>query len=616
MSVDSDGIIIHQIQILGYTSFGENENFYNLTTPQLISLLRFLFSKFPDKEPIPPPSKNSAQLYKYAAGLVDIIVKLGYPESIGYDSILYPQAEKSRSIVSYILEKIPRVESEAGKPVTVTSPMSVAIKSCMDDFAFAKKSRSRSYISQSIKPISKATSETMSSDLEKLSEEPKRGFHSVPLIIGSGISFNKQCGLFSLDSLLALNDREGTFNQFEVNPQTQKSRNLAVLANRAFQGAVVNTDVQVIPTRTNVLPSTKARSRIANAARFDFRTEDTKIGSSAASIATTATTAPVISKSIDKIEETVQSIPKLTMEQVRQIKNEQQSEINELMKMIQQLESQISGIEQGIDLTKEEIQRLMALLAALEAENLKLEAEALKLQKMAEIAKSDSSQIRNLQSDLVNTTASLLEIADQWEKQRIQLVTKYRELSSSIRRKNDDYQMMITKLNKLKRQIQDGDEKLANDQQSIEALKQVISSREEQRPRSEYIENIFKIIRTIEKQEADVENIRVDIRKQNNSMNQTIEKVKRTWSLLDETIYSEAKKSNNEWPRNTYKIVVELLMILETISENIETSGKFTAQMMEIDSKIVRVEAQIDRKALEKIESDLLDVKREIAARQ
>ena len=60
-------------------------------------------------------------------------------------------------------------------------------------------------------------------------------------------------------------------------------------------------------------------------------------------------------------------------------------------------------------------------------------------------------------------------------------------------------------------------------------------------------------------------------------------------------------------------MAVDLLMLYETISEDVETSGKLTAQTMDLEAKIERLENQIDNEALERVQRDLRVVQEEIA---
>lgn len=627
MSADSDKIIIRQLSMLGLDEAKNVDTFINITTQKLIEILKFLFSKFPDLGKIPAVPKSSALLYKYAASLIGIITKLGYPDSISYDAILYPSAEKTRSILSFILEKVPRNESDVAKSVTIATPLSQAIKSTQDDFVAAKKLKTRSYTEQPLKPISKETTPKEIEKISEISKLPKVSFISKPVLSDSGIAFNKQLGENSMTSLLAANDRDVSIDQFTINQEKSPRTKLFAIASRAFAASVATVEVVPVSTKQTTGISTKAHSRITNIARYEHHQQDTKIGTSAATataaIATAATAAAATTAAASSQQTTeqqeqkkVEVAPKLTIAQAQKIRAAQQEELQATLDLIQKTEAQASAIEQQMEANKDELQRVNEILNTLKTENERLEQEATRAQKIAEIAQSDKTQIRAIQSELIDSTAALLDIARQFETRRAPLIEQYRSLATALRRRTDTYQMQMTKLAKLKRQIQEGEVKLRDDEEAITNLKGALENRGEQRPRSEYIDMIFQIIKTIEKQEQDVETIRVDIRAQHNQLNQTIEKVKRTWSLLDETIYSEAKRTQAEWVKKTYKIVVDLLTLFEGISVSVEESGKLSAQMMELDTKINRVETQVDTKALEKIENDLAEVKREIASRE
>jgi uncharacterized protein YoaH (UPF0181 family) len=139
--------------------------------------------------------------------------------------------------------------------------------------------------------------------------------------------------------------------------------------------------------------------------------------------------------------------------------------------------------------------------------------------------------------------------------------------------------------------------------------------RGDQLNRHHYIEVIFEMIRKIQKQEQDVEKVGIDIRSRHQRTNQTIETVKGTWSLLDETVYRAANHGKgDEWIKKTYNQVVELLTHYESISKDVEKIGKFMVQGMELESKITKVEQQSDPEALARITTDLEALKQEIAS--
>lgn len=636
MSVDADSIILNQLSILGYKQVGSIQSLEKIPTDKLIDVIRFLFGKFPDIGKTPAPPKSSAVLYKYATDMIEKIIAKGYPNSLGYDAILYPQVEKTRAIISFLLEKVPRSNAEVSKSVVAASPNAIAIKAAQDEFNACKTLKVRSYVIQPLKEISKPASVEDSKKIAEFSVMPKQAFVAEPLLPNSGIPFNVQLKKNSLASLIAHNDRDVDIDQFDFTQEKPSTAKLFNIASRAFQASVATIESTPIVKKQQILPSTKASSRIANVARFEYNAKDTKIGTSAASTLTTASASAAAAAAVhssgversaskDNIKlapedqaaapEAAPVVPKLTVKQENVIREEQRRELAELRDLITRTEASAADIETTIDQNREEIKSLTELLNTTKEENERLAGEVERASKMAEIAKSDPTQIRQLQREFVDSMASLLEIAKEFEPKRKALVNEYRSLASAMRRRTDDYQRQMKMLAKTKMQIQEGETKLAADTEAITNLEKAIGQRTDQKPRSHYIDSIFQIIKTIEKQEQDVEKIRNDIRTQHTSMNNTIAKVKRTWMYIDEMVYTEAKGQGGEWAKTMYKTIVELLVLFEGISEGIETSGKVSAQIMELDTKIDRAETQIDRNALEKIEEDLAAVKSEIAAR-
>lgn len=461
--------------------------------------------------------------------------------------------------------------------------------------------------------ISAETKEEINNTLK----QKKVSFLGIP-ILNNGISFGEQCGINSFASLLARNDHENDFNSFEEKSvediENGASRNLKKISKRAF-GSVLTTHehISVATAQTTAAaPSAKMKSRLENIARFEFSTSDTKIGASVV-IPQTIKEEQLVERKTDDIKEVEENKePKLTSEQVKAIKAEQQEELQETVDLLHLTEQKVTELEESIENEKEELTNITVSLNQILQENEKLEAEAERSKGIAAVSKSDKSQIEQLKKDLINNTSELLEIANQYEPKRVKLLNEYRSLASTLKQKQEDRQLQMTKLSKLKRQIQEGEEKLQNFDLSINELTAALEARGEQLHRNHYSNIIFDMIKKIRKQEIEVEKVRNDIIDQHQRMNQTIETVKRTWLLLDETIYSSAKTKKEEWMRKSYGMVVELLTLFESISENVEISGSLSAQAMELESKIERIQQQNDPKALQRILNDLKEVQEEI----
>lgn len=618
--MNTNEILQRQLQMIGYPKSDSLASFDSISSSEFIDLILFLFSKIPSTaNKLSEPPKSHSALFKYTTQIVALISSLGYTDDLRYDNFMYPKGEKVRSVLRFMLEKVPKAESATGKTSANISPMSMAILSAISSFNEVQKTKKekRELIAQPFPLLDNNISAETKEEINNTLKQKKVSFLGIP-ILNNGISFGEQCGINSFASLLARNDHENDFNSFEEKSvediENGASRNLKKISKRAF-GSVLTTHehISVATAQTTAAaPSAKMKSRLENIARFEFSTSDTKIGASVV-IPQTIKEEQLVERKTDDIKEVEENKePKLTSEQVKAIKAEQQEELQETVDLLHLTEQKVTELEESIENEKEELTNITVSLNQILQENEKLEAEAERSKGIAAVSKSDKSQIEQLKKDLINNTSELLEIANQYEPKRVKLLNEYRSLASTLKQKQEDRQLQMTKLSKLKRQIQEGEEKLQNFDLSINELTAALEARGEQLHRNHYSNIIFDMIKKIRKQEIEVEKVRNDIIDQHQRMNQTIETVKRTWLLLDETIYSSAKTKKEEWMRKSYGMVVELLTLFESISENVEISGSLSAQAMELESKIERIQQQNDPKALQRILNDLKEVQEEI----
>jgi uncharacterized protein YdcH (DUF465 family) len=549
---------------------------------------------------------------------VNLIAGLGYGFDLRYDNFLYPKAEVTRSVLRFLLDKVPRTATAGpSASAAAVSQLGLAITAAQREFAEAQKVKdARQPLAQPLPLLNRSLAAATQQAIEGATAEPKIAFYAAP-ISANGIPFNVQTGPNVFASLLAQNDREVSFDFAEV-PPAAGGKLIRTVIKRAFAVAASAATDAAPPVQAPAgVQAAKVTSLLENKARFEFGVSDTKIGATAV-----APTAAAMKKSassdhdLEKAAEKDESAePKLTIDQVATLKAELQAEVEEGKARLTQLEEQVATLETQLENDRASIERIREQHAGVAAENERLQVQAEQLANVAKISSSDASQIQQLKADLTDSAGRLMDIASQWEPHRARLITEYRELASALRIRNAERSQLMKKLEKLQRQIRESTEKVASAETQIVELDAAVRSRGEQWDRHHYIEIIFRMIKEIEVQEAEVEKVRVKIISQQQRMNQTIETVKRTWSLLDETVYTAAKKGQGEeWVKKTYKQAVELLTLSESISEDVETIGKLTAQAMETRSKIARVEEQSDPEALARISADLDALRQEIAS--
>jgi hypothetical protein len=617
--IDADGILIRQVQMIGYPEARTIDGFASIRSESLLKLLVYIFGKIPSTQNHlgPPPTGKSA-LFRYSTEIVNLIAGLGYGFDLRYDNFLYPKAEVTRSVLRFLLDKVPRTATAGpSASAAAVSQLGLAITAAQLEFAAAQKVKdARKPLAQPLPLLNRSLAAAAQQAIEGAAAEPKIAFYAAP-VSANGIPFNVQTGPNVFASLLAQNDREVSFDFAEIPPaaggkliRTVIKRAFAVAASAATEAA------PAVQAPTGV-QAAKVTSLLENKARFEFGVSDTKIGATAvaptaAAMKKSASSDHDLEKAADKDEA---AEPKLTVDQVATLRAELQAEVDEGKARLAQLEEGVATLETQMENDRASVERIREQQAGLAAENERLQVQAEQLANVAKISSSDASQIQRLKADLTDSAGRLMDIAGQWEPHRARLITEYRELASALRIRNVERSQLMKKLEKLKRQIRESTEKVASAETQIVELDAAVRSRGEQWDRHHYIEIIFRMIKEIEVQEADVEKVRVKIISQHQRMNQTIETVKRTWSLLDETVYTAAKKGQGEeWVKKTYKQAVELLTLSESISEDVEDIGKLTAQAMETKSKIARVEEQSDPEALARISADLDQIRQEIAS--
>lgn len=568
--MDSDKILLRQLKMTGYPNTDQLPSFANFNANDFIKIIYFISQKIPSIQArVSEPPSNPSQQYKYANSLVQVFKSIDYPEQLRYDHFLYPKQENIRSIFSYLLERIPR-QGEAGiKSAAVVSPISLAAQAAFMEF---------------------------SSKTPPVVPQKKIFFQEVPINPNSNLSIFTQAGQNKFATLFASNDREANFN-FSFD----KSSNFERLKTVARQTFSVHIDLPENKINaTPVLP--KSTGRLLNQARFEFNENTMKKG-------VASVISPVVQ--VEKVE-TDDTVPKLTYEQFQEIKNEQKGEVKGLKQKIQAVEEESIQIDSNVEVYEKKISEVNPTLTRLTEENRKLSDELESTMKVVQLASLPDTEIKQLQKNLIASTHLILEIAKDFDPPRQDLIDKYRKLSSDLKNKNEVYQREIARLQKLNKKLQEGEEKLIRDTQTIEELKAGIEDQDQELKRTDYLGSIFQEIQKIENDEKKVEAIRADIHTQHQKLNKTIDTVKRTWALLDETIYSEAKKRKDQWIRGIYKTVVDLLSLYEGLSEDVEEGGRLEAQIMELQSKVVRMETQIDEKALQRLEADLKQVLQEI----
>ena len=633
--MNNDEIIVNQLKRSNYPNSGDFANCAKVTSQQLIHCCIFLFNNIPETQgQVGEPPKSKALQFKFATQLAELAKGLNFVGDLSYDMFLNPKEERTRAIVRFLLSKMPSKQSKVAVSAVSNVGSSPLIGAAHTAFNEAKKKKKELLepICQPLNFLNSGVPEATKKQIHDALMQPKIPYLAVP-IAHNGVSFAEQCGRDSFASLLAINDRESNIENLSVGKQKPDISKIKKITKRAFVVQPVTIDFNIQAMTQQPVAKAKITSHLENIARFEYGTNDTNLGSTV--VAQTKTKKKKESKveegktpeeqeqteggaaeeekkpeEEEKPEEPKE--PPLTNEQIARIKAELKEEKEQTLAQLRAIEQQVNELEQLIEQEQDEYDRLSDELEDLKKENSKLEIELEKVKKVAQVSASDAREIKKLRSELVDSVSKIVEIANKFEQKRVALINEYRQIQTALRRKDSDRQLNMNRIAKLRKLLDEADVKIQNANSQISELSVAVEDQGDQLHRHHYVEMIFEQLKKIEKQEEEVEKVRNDIRSQNQRMNQTIETVKRTWQLVDETIYSKAKEKNQEWMKKSYKNAVELLTLYEGISEDVEQSGKITARTIELETKIERLQESVDPEALERVMNDLATVQEEI----
>ncbi|KAL2483690.1 hypothetical protein Fot_45134 [Forsythia ovata] len=255
-------------------------------------------------------------------------------------------------------------------------------------------------------------------------------------------------------------------------------------------------------------------------------------------------------------------------------------------------------------------------LSAKSAELNNLEEELELLKAAAEMIYDDQHPIQFYIEQLNDQTEAkrqkLMELESQWESIRKPLEEKKGNLEQSLRAVNPEAHEKLTKVKEIEIETEGV---LAETKEREEELSKLSADLEKQpklASRRSYIQRIEEITKNSRKQDIDIQRILKDTRDLQLESNTIQDRLNRTYAVVDETIFREAKK--DPVARQAYRILTIIHESFEEIAESILATDRtqrsvadYEAKIATTNSRLLNVDkVQADLDAI-KIENDLLE---------
>ncbi|GAV59656.1 DUF812 domain-containing protein [Cephalotus follicularis] len=196
---------------------------------------------------------------------------------------------------------------------------------------------------------------------------------------------------------------------------------------------------------------------------------------------------------------------------------------------------------------------------------------------------------------------NLVDLESQWDAFRKPLEEKKRNLEDSLCANKPEVREKLQKL----REVEVERLSILSEIRKREEEHLKLSADLEKQPkvasRLSYIQRIKEITKNSRKQDADIERILIETRELQLESNSIQERLQRTYAIVDEMVFREAKK--DPVGRQAYRLLSSIHETFEQISEKILTSDRIKREVADHDKKLA---AMVSRNlTADKLQADL-----------
>lgn len=224
------------------------------------------------------------------------------------------------------------------------------------------------------------------------------------------------------------------------------------------------------------------------------------------------------------------------------------------------------------------------------------------------------ANIAQLQQLADKASERLLDLATEWEKHRVPLVTELRKLmdmqheaQGESRTKLDDIKKMRAEMKRLIDEIRQKDER-------YKQLLELFKSMPGDMSRSSYTRRILEIVKNVKKQKVDMNKVLEETRQLQKEINSVSETLDRSFAVAEEMIYQDAKKENKEskgatMRKQAYKHLVAINENFKKYVKTIEEMGATANSILNLEAKIEQVQSRTSSLNMERVEADLKQIR-------
>ncbi|XP_054904477.1 coiled-coil domain-containing protein 22 isoform X2 [Poeciliopsis prolifica] len=619
-----DKILIHALRQVG-TEVGEDVDRVNQFTSELIveavvRCIRVIDPALGEGLPTSLPPGMSAR-FRVGMSLAQACQDVGYKGEIGYQTFLYSNEPEIRSLLMYLVEKMPRESSEAsdqptGKSAVLHRAIAAAISSqlavswvplnCRLPLHCETQNKAASH-SFHVCPLSSPHCTNGQKYLKEV-KDYQRDF-LLPVVaqfpsqtsMVSSILEQHTADLSSAQEWDTEWKSQGLLSR--LTPQEYRSRKLTRLRKRIEE----QLRSAAAPSPESVFSVSRSTSELSDLLHT-FR------GSTPSDLILTKGSHFTHTQKFTFTQEAAAvTSPVHTGQQSEgDAQLRQQEELAALQQQFQQLCSDVDLMVADMKHMSVTNAQVFDELKQREMENTKNEEKMQVKKKTIDLLPDADNNLQKLQAQVEASANRVVNLASQWEKHRAPLIEEHRRLKEICSTKDLESSTKLSEIKSLHEKIRAATVEAKKKEESYKQLVTELESLPQDVSRSAYTQRILEIVGNIKKQKEEITKILSDTKELQKEINSLTGKLDRTFAVTDELVFKDAKK--DESVRKSYKYLAALHENCNQLIQTIEDTGTILREIRDLEEQIETENCNKTVTNLERIMDDYKAIRQENSA--
>ncbi|XP_049608204.1 coiled-coil domain-containing protein 22 [Syngnathus scovelli] len=300
---------------------------------------------------------------------------------------------------------------------------------------------------------------------------------------------------------------------------------------------------------------------------------------------------------------------------VRQTNDNHCSQQEELASLQQQFQQLCSDVDQlTTELKHLSVTHAQALdeLKQRERQNNELEEKIQLKKKTIDLLPDADNNIVKLQAQVEASAQRVVNLASQWEKHRAPLIEEHRRLKAICSNQDMESSKKLSEIKILHDKIRLSTEEAKKKEEIYKQLVTELESLPKDVSRAAYTQRILEIVSNIKKQKEEITKILSDTKELQKEINSLTGKLDRTFAVTDELVFKDAKK--DESVRKSYKYLAALHENCNQLIQTIEDTGTILREIRDLEEQIDTENTNKLVANLEKILEDYRAIRQENSA--